>query len=338
MATIQENLTLLKSTKAGIKSAIEAKGVSDVGDTFSAYPAKIASIPTGTTINNQDKTITANGSYSASSGYTGLGTVTVNVEAKLPYVSNISFGHTTFTGTEDLANFNLWLGEVLPQIEVPGSKMFMDFVIPEDSTTRTLDVTSLLWTGLESGTFDCSGMFAQNNVYSVKLPESQNVSPNVTWNFQRAFYMYSGSNIENLGNGFVNYKPTSTYYMFGFAGNLNFIDLSNWDLSECSNFTFMFSHCTNTSELLVSSNFFNSTISQNYDFTGLDNVSQIAISYEYVQLSDSDAWDTLIDKGMFAGTHSNQTLIVPQSWLTAMQNSSRFSELSSRWNSIVASS
>ena len=47
MATIQENLTLLKSTKAGIKAAIEAKGVSNVGDKFSDYPAKIASIPTG---------------------------------------------------------------------------------------------------------------------------------------------------------------------------------------------------------------------------------------------------------------------------------------------------
>ena len=46
MATIAENLTLLKSTKAGIKAAIEAKGVSNVGDKFSDYPAKIASIPT----------------------------------------------------------------------------------------------------------------------------------------------------------------------------------------------------------------------------------------------------------------------------------------------------
>lgn len=33
----------------------------------------------GSTINNQDKTVTSNGSYTADSGYTGLGTVTVNV-------------------------------------------------------------------------------------------------------------------------------------------------------------------------------------------------------------------------------------------------------------------
>ena len=52
MATIAENLTLLKSTKAGIKAAIEAKGVSNVGDKFSDYPAKIASIPTGSGSSN----------------------------------------------------------------------------------------------------------------------------------------------------------------------------------------------------------------------------------------------------------------------------------------------
>lgn len=34
---------------------------------------------TGTTINNQDKTITENGQYTADEGYTGLGTVTVNI-------------------------------------------------------------------------------------------------------------------------------------------------------------------------------------------------------------------------------------------------------------------
>lgn len=33
----------------------------------------------GTTINNQNKTITVNGTYTADSGYTGLGEVTVNV-------------------------------------------------------------------------------------------------------------------------------------------------------------------------------------------------------------------------------------------------------------------
>lgn len=42
----------------------------------------------GVTINNQDKTITSNGSYTADSGYTGLGTVSVQVSASDYYNRN----------------------------------------------------------------------------------------------------------------------------------------------------------------------------------------------------------------------------------------------------------
>lgn len=44
---------------------------------------------TRTTINNEDITITANGEYTASEGYTGLGTVTVNVTPPTPLKLNI---------------------------------------------------------------------------------------------------------------------------------------------------------------------------------------------------------------------------------------------------------
>lgn len=45
------------------------------------YLSKISSGSGGVPINNQDKTITQNGTYTADEGYTGLGTVSVNVEA-----------------------------------------------------------------------------------------------------------------------------------------------------------------------------------------------------------------------------------------------------------------
>lgn len=86
MGSINEKLTYLKETKNKIKEAIVAKGVPvDDNATFRSYPDKITQIETGTKINNQDKTITSNGIYTADAGYTGLGTVNINVASLLPY-------------------------------------------------------------------------------------------------------------------------------------------------------------------------------------------------------------------------------------------------------------
>lgn len=47
MGTTAQKLQAIRASKAAIKAAIEAKGVSDVGNVLSQYAAKIASIPTG---------------------------------------------------------------------------------------------------------------------------------------------------------------------------------------------------------------------------------------------------------------------------------------------------
>lgn len=47
MGTTAQKLQAIQNSKAAIKSAIEAKGVSDVGDVLSTYATKIADIPTG---------------------------------------------------------------------------------------------------------------------------------------------------------------------------------------------------------------------------------------------------------------------------------------------------
>lgn len=47
MGTTADKLNKLKESKAAIKAAIEAKGVENVGEIISEYPAKIAAIPTG---------------------------------------------------------------------------------------------------------------------------------------------------------------------------------------------------------------------------------------------------------------------------------------------------
>ena len=60
----------------------------------------------GVAIKNQDKTITENGTYKADSGYTGLGTVNVNVPAPSGTVS------ITENGSYDVTNFATALVEI----------------------------------------------------------------------------------------------------------------------------------------------------------------------------------------------------------------------------------
>lgn len=80
MSNLSEKLDYINGTKAAIKSAIIIKGVEVTdSDTFRSYADKISDISTGVPINNQDKTITSNGVYTADEGYTGLGEVTVSV-------------------------------------------------------------------------------------------------------------------------------------------------------------------------------------------------------------------------------------------------------------------
>lgn len=79
MTTIAEKLTIINNAFKAIKQAIINKGGTTSGN-VTTYAQAISNIPSGgSTINNQDKTFTTNGIYTADSGYTGLGTVTVNV-------------------------------------------------------------------------------------------------------------------------------------------------------------------------------------------------------------------------------------------------------------------
>lgn len=56
----------------------------------------ISKITIGEEINNQDKTITSNGTYTADEGYTGLGKVTVNVPQESGTVADIPSGFTEY--------------------------------------------------------------------------------------------------------------------------------------------------------------------------------------------------------------------------------------------------
>ena len=97
------------------KVAAAYTAVSNKGGTLPAtrnlanLPSAITSISGGgggSTINNQDKTITANGSYTADAGYTGLGTVTVNVDT----VNNTPLSITPSTSSQSFTASSPYTG------------------------------------------------------------------------------------------------------------------------------------------------------------------------------------------------------------------------------------
>lgn len=108
-STTYDKLQYLNETKSQIRQAIIDKGQTvGTNDTFRSYVAKIEAIETGTPINNQNKSVTVDGSYTADDGYTGLGTVTVTAGAVASAATQneiaeelmlLNDGATTFTLT-----------------------------------------------------------------------------------------------------------------------------------------------------------------------------------------------------------------------------------------------
>lgn len=82
--SIATQLTAAENNIKSAYTALQNKGATiPANKNLSNLSSTINSISGGGTINNQDKSITENGEYTADSGYTGLGTVTVNVDNSL---------------------------------------------------------------------------------------------------------------------------------------------------------------------------------------------------------------------------------------------------------------
>lgn len=102
MATIEENLTLLKNTKSSIKQSIINKGV-EVSDTdsFASYANKIDEIPTGGSLQEKSVSITENGQSSVTPdvGFDGLSKVDISVSiANPPTTYDISLPYVSLAG------------------------------------------------------------------------------------------------------------------------------------------------------------------------------------------------------------------------------------------------
>lgn len=116
----------------------------------------------GTEINNQDKTITENGTYSADEGYTGLGEVTVNVQAdgvkQFPTIDDMQKDTTAEEG--DLAIVYADRLETIPNLAIPIGELIhfpatvtLDAAITEEYTASGYVDTSDLTLTLNASGF-----------------------------------------------------------------------------------------------------------------------------------------------------------------------------------------
>ena len=113
----------------------------------------------GVTIKNQNKTITENGTYTADSGYTGLGTVTVDVQASGGTGENklaqLASGEIVEITAEDLAGVTK-----IKDYAFYGCKKLADITIPEGITEIGMQAFCAL---LQNG---------ENLVFNIKIPTS----------------------------------------------------------------------------------------------------------------------------------------------------------------------
>lgn len=318
MATIAENLTQLKTTKANIKSAIEAKGVSNVGDKFSDYPAKIASIPTGSTINNQWKTFTENGTYWPDSGYTGFKYVVVDVPSSVSIPDGLSFSYTTGSNT-----LNASLNKILSgawSLRTSLRRMFSECQFQ----SLELDLRKLALN--QTTTVDATGMFYDTTgLYNIKWPSSFGSNAQVDGTL-----MFANCSIDQLiwPSGL---KLTNAACMFSEATiselNLQELDLHTDNVGTTGAWG-LFLSVHNCGTLAIGPDLFNTK--DDYNFSSFTEVTML----QGYSIEDQDAWTNFIQMFTFY-PHSSQTLTLPTAWQTYIQQFNLESQLTSQWSSVA---
>ena len=327
MATIAENLTLLKSTKAGIKAAIEAKGASNVGDKFSDYPAKIASIPTGSgsSINNQDKTITSNGTYEADAGYTGLGTVTVRVPVSYSIPDGLNFSYSTGSSvlSEDL---NTLLTQGTWALRTRCYRMFSEckFELLRLNLTR-MPLSPTV-------TVDATGMFYNTTgLLEVHFPEyGSGTKPKLN-----AQIMFSNCSIETIdyGTRLQDLDITDAGGMFAYS-TISTLDLTggldfrSGNVNTRSMFGHIFEGINGCTFLSLGFDIFNTK--DDYDLSAFSSVTML----QGYSVDEQQAWTDFVSAVSF-GEHNSQTLTLPVAWQEKIQQYDLERELTRAWSSVT---
>lgn len=214
----------------------------------------INSISASAPINNQDKTITANGAYMADSGYTGLGTVTVNV----PEGSDVKYGATI---DNIFGNVNLQGGLIPPSdlnlnfvgvtnFQSESLLSYMFYQKPWVKSVSFPDLTSISPKEVMFHAFDgCTSLTEAN------FPKLRSIS-NTSYVNQMSYAFANCTNLKKVDLSSVTTVCRSLDYAFTKTG------LESVDLSSLTGFGFgggsgafanTFSECTQLEEVILSS-------------------------------------------------------------------------------------
>ena len=250
MGTTADKLNKILESKAAIKAAIEAKGVSDVGDVLAEYPDKIASISGG----GGGKFVVPNGlkfGYSSVFDATQFDTSQVtDMDQMFSYyrgasldlssldTSNVTNMGSIFSGASTLKNINM---KGIDTSKVTTFRYsFSNCQRLSSIDLSDLNVSSV--TELQGIFYGCGATSIILNNWDVR---------NVT-DFKDMFYnCYKLTSVDL--SGFITSSATTLEEMFRSCSAITSIDVSNFDTSNVTNMNYMFYGCKIIESLDLSS-------------------------------------------------------------------------------------
>ena len=282
--SIATEIERLKSAKANIKTAIEAKGVT-VGDgTLDTYSAKIDEIPSGVDISEYfDENIEFD--YKED---TGCWTKLVK---KLPTL--------TFNGTNCSSMLRAFKGNELDLSNFDTSNVnTMDYMFASCNSLTTLDISNFdtskvtrmedmfsqckSLTSLDLSSFDTSSVTDMNSMfYGCSLLTSLNLSSFKISKVRNMSGMFSYSSLVTLDlSSFGETNATFMNYMFQSCSSLETLNLSNLTNLQTVSVEQMFQNCIKLNNLNMSSFDFTNTTSYTNMFQGVSNNCYILVKDE----------------------------------------------------------
>lgn len=220
--TIAGKLETINQIKDDIRAAILSKGGNLPKETaFKTYANGVRSIPTD--ILNQDITVTDNGVYRADEGYSGLGTVTVNLNTNKIDVAaaGIKFGYSNalssmldFSNCTDFSRMFCYSSiKDLSLVDVSKAK---DISYIFNNCTKGIDFRT-------TADWDTSKVENMRSAFSNVSGDTSDVYQGIgNWNT---------SNVTNID---------SLCYFFYYIYPSLLSELAKWDLSNCTNFASVF--------------------------------------------------------------------------------------------------